>query len=438
MKKSSLFLNVGLCLLIGVTLTACRSTEGRENENNTLNNNTAGTITQAAEPTEVPTTSLTDSFFEDIMSALTPTLWITPEVTETPEEEEIVSSDDTLIELEEEMVAALDTDIYEQPVVDSEKVGFVPKGERVLVTGIYVVGQFTETTNWYRVTYEEITGYVRANSLHLLNNQITPRTMIDEGEKEIQVGKTPLVMENTLYFEFLYTTDSLQCWSENPDIVQAALMECGYDFEMNANVAGIMLYGISSGESEIVITDETGQKEVRRPVTVEKPETNTGRQQLIDYLLVYGDATEIGDKVRMRYGKEPGNRVVMEYATMDDNLHFYYYEMQDDEKIEWHLFPTENEMVNPYEPMPIITEENSTQKETIEYYLTVRIGENFLTAVVDLASYEGEILEFEKGWFRVPVEEELQKRGNEISKRAYEAVCAFLLKETGLQLSDIG
>ena len=146
---------------------------------------------------------------------------------------------------------------------------------------------------------------------------------------------------------------------------------------------------------------------------------------------------ESGDKVRVRYGKEPGNRVVMEYATMDDNLHFYYYEMQDDENIEWHLFPTEKEMDNPYEIMPIATEEGSTQKERIEYYLTVRIGDAFLTSVVDLATYNGETLEFEKGWFRVPVEEELQTRGNAISKRAYEAVGAFLLEETGLQLSDI-
>lgn len=141
--------------------------------------------------------------------------------------------------------------------------------------------------------------------------------------------------------------------------------------------------------------------------------------------------------MKVHYGKDTGNRVVMEYATMDDNLHFYYYETQEKEKIEWHLFPTEDEMDNPYEIMPIATEETSTQKETIEYYLTMRIGDAFLTAVVDLASYEGETVEFEKGWFRVPVEEALQTRGNEISKRAYAAVCAFLLEETGLKFSDI-
>ena len=157
-------------------------------------------------------------------------------------------------------------------------------------------------------------------------------------------------------------------------------------------------------------------------VTVEKPEVNTGRQQLIDYLLLHGDANEIGDKVRVRYGKEPGNRVVMEYSTMDDDLHFFYYETGEDKKIEWSLFPTENEMVNPYEPMPISTEENSRPTEKIEYYLTMRIGDAFITTVVDLATYNGETVEFEKGWFKVPVEEALQTRANEISKRAYEAV----------------
>lgn len=445
MKKNRLFIGAAFGLFIGVTCISCGNAES---ENNTVNSNTVGTVTPTIEVTQQPTITPTPDFFEEIMSEITPTLWITPEVTkalevtETPNDteptEDVVSSDNTLIEIEEEMVAVLDTDIYKQPTEDAEKIAFLPKGEQLLVTGIYVVGQFTEMTNWYRILYEEEEGYVRADCLHLLNSQITPRTMIKEGEKDIQVGKVPFVMGNTLYFEFLYTTDSLQCWSENTDIVQVALMECGYDFEYNANVAGVMLYGIGSGECAIVFADGNGQKEVRRMVTVEKPEVNTGRQQLIDYLLLHGDANEIGDKVRVRYGKEPGNRVVMEYSTMDDDLHFFYYETGEDKKIEWSLFPTENEMVNPYEPMPISTEENSRPTEKIEYYLTMRIGDAFITTVVDLATYNGETVEFEKGWFKVPVEEALQTRANEISKRAYEAVCAFLLEETGLQFSDIG
>ena len=294
MNKNKLFFKISLYLLVGTTLTACRATESQESENTVLNN-AVGTVTAAAgqalitptvEETLKPTITQTpdfleENFFEEIMSGITPTLWITPEVTEKPEEEDTVSSDDTLLELEEEMVAVFDTDIYEQPVEDSKKVGVIPKSERVLVTGIYVVGQFTETTNWYRVTYEEKEGYVRADCLHLLNSQITPRTAIPkttitESEKKIQVENTPLFMENVLYFEFLYTTETLQCWSENPDIVEAALFECGYDFGMNANVAGIMLYGISNGECELVITDGTVEKEVRRMVTVEKPEANMG------------------------------------------------------------------------------------------------------------------------------------------------------------------
>lgn len=452
MKRGKNFFRISLCLFFGVTFVACGIVKNKENETNISNNNILGTVTQAAgqkeQPTPAATITPTPDFYEEIMSEITPTLWITPEVTKAPEVTEIpddtehiedsVSSDNTLIEIEEEMVAVLDTDIFKHPTEDAEKIAFLSKGEQILVTGIYVVGQFTETTNWYRVMYEEKEGYVRADCLHLLNSQITPRTIMKEGEKYIQVGKIQPYMENILYFEFLYTTDSLQCWSENTDIVQVALMECGYDFELNANVAGVMLYGIENGECAIVFADGNGQKEVRRMVTVEKPEVNTGRQQLIDYLLLHGDANEIGDKVRVRYGKEPGNRVVMEYSTMDDDLHFFYYETGEDKKIEWSLFPTENEMVNPYEPMPISTEENSRPTEKIEYYLTMRIGDAFITTVVDLATYNGETVEFEKGWFKVPVEEALQTRANEISKRAYEAVCAFLLDETGLQFSDIG
>lgn len=85
-------------------------------------------------------------------------------------------------------------------------------------------------------------------------------------------------------------------------------------------------------------------------------------------------------------------------------------------KIEWNLIPT--------------------PEETTEYYITMRIGEDFVTATVDLATYAGESLTFEKGWFKVPVEEKMQQSANEISGRAYEAVRSLLEKETGMTMGE--
>ena len=45
-------------------------------------------------------------------------------------------------------------------------------------------------------------------------------------------------------------------------------------------------------------------------------------------------------------------------------------------------------------------------------------------------------LVFEKGWFKVPVEEELQKRADEVSKRAYGAVRDLLYEEMGMKMGE--
>ena len=214
-------------------------------------------------------------------------------------------------------------------------------------------------------------------------------------------------------------------------------MDCGYDPEVEAKVAGVMFYGLSDGETELVIADGTGKAEIRRTVMVEKPIADNGRQQLIDYLLLYGETNSLGDKVLVRYLEEFAGQAVIEYTCMDETLNFYYYESEESEKIEWSLFPTGNTIGN-YKTTLVSAEDNADTMKKIEYYLTMRMEGEFITAVVDLATYQGETLEFEKGWFRIPVEEELQKRANAISKRAFETVREFLLEETGLQLSDIG
>lgn len=111
------------------------------------------------------------------------------------------------------------------------------------------------------------------------------------------------------------------------------------------------------------------------------------------------------------------SQTLPEYATMDENINFYFKEKQGDLKIEWNLIPT--------------------PEETTEYYITMRIGEDFVTATVDLATYAGEELAFEKGWFKVPVEEKMQQSANEISGRAYEAVRSLLEKETGMTMGEV-
>ena len=226
-----------------------------------------------------------------------------------------------------------------------------------------------------------------------------------------------LTVENELYFEFAYEYETLTVRSENPDIVQAKLMEGEYDYEENRETTGAMLYGIANGTTELVVADTTSGQEARWKVTVEKPADESGKQKLIDWLLANGESNDIGDKELAEGTVEDGGRAIVEYATMDENINFYFKEKQGDLKIEWNLIPT--------------------PEETTEYYITMRIGEDFVTATVDLATYAGEELAFEKGWFKVPVEEKMQQSANEVSKRAYEAVRSLLEKKTGMTMGEV-
>lgn len=226
-----------------------------------------------------------------------------------------------------------------------------------------------------------------------------------------------LTVENELYFEFAYEFEALTFRSENPDIARAMFMEGEYDYEEGRETTGVMLYGIANGTTELVVTDVTSGQEVCWKVTVEKPEDESGKQKLIDWLLANGETNDIGDKELAEGTVEDGGRATIEYATMDENINFYFKEKQGDLKIEWNLIPT--------------------PEENTEYYITMRIGEDFVTATVDLTTYGGESLVFEKGWFKVPVGEEMQQSVNEVSKRAYEAVRSLLEKETGMTMGEV-
>ena len=249
---------------------------------------------------------------------------------------------------------------------------------------------------------------------------LTEKPMSGEDEKQQEeqrkLPEYTLTVGNELYFEFAYEFEDLTFRSENPAIVQAMFMEGEYDWEEERETTGVMLYGIANGTTELVVSDVTSGQEVRWNVTVEKPETETGKQKLIDRLLAYGETNDLGDKVLAKGTPESGGQATVEYSTMDENINFYYMEVQGEEKIEWNLIPT--------------------PQENTEYYITMRMGEAFVTATVDLATYGGEPVAFEQGWFGIPVEKEVQQRAEAASGRAYEAVRALLYEETGMTMGE--
>ena len=245
---------------------------------------------------------------------------------------------------------------------------------------------------------------------------VTPGTVTEQAMLTKTLPNYTLTVGNELYFEFAYEVEALTFRSVNPEIADAMFMEGEYDWEEETETTGVMLYGITNGETELVVTDVRTGQEVRWRVTVEKPETESGKQKLIDLLLANGETNDLGDKVFTKGTPESGGQATVEYTTMDKNINFYFNEKQGETKLEWNMIPT--------------AEENT------EYYITMRIAGEFVTATVDPATYNGETLVFEKGWFRVPVEDDLQKTANEASGRAYEEVRTLLYEKTGMTMGD--
>lgn len=235
-------------------------------------------------------------------------------------------------------------------------------------------------------------------------------------ETQQELPEYTFTVGNELYFEFAYEYEALTFRSENPDIVQATFTEGEYDYEEDRETTGVMLYGIANGATELVVTDVRTGQEVRWAVTVEKPAAESGQQKLIDWLLANGETNDLGDKVLTKGTPEAGGQATVEYATMDKNINFFYVEVQGEEKIEWNLIPT--------------------AQENTEYHITMRMGDEFVTATIDLSTYAGETLAFEQGWFGIPVEDEMQKKANEASGRAYEAVSKLLYEETGMKMGE--
>ncbi len=280
-------------------------------------------------------------------------------------------------------------------------------------------GKKPETTATPQVNKKDEKDETPASENKPVTPTVAPGNEEDNTQSKVQqkLPEYTVTVGNELYFEFAYEYEALIFRSENPDIVQASFMEGEYDWEEERETTGVMLYGIANGETELVVTDVRNGQEARWKVTVEKPEAESGKQRLIDWLLAGGETNDLGDKVLTKGTPESGGQATVEYATMDENINFYYKEVQDEMKIEWNLIPTE--------------------KENTEYYITMRMGEEFVTATVDLATYTGGSIAFEQGWFRIPAEEAVQQSANEISKRAYEEVRELLEKETGMTMGEV-
>ena len=224
-------------------------------------------------------------------------------------------------------------------------------------------------------------------------------------------------VKNAAMFQIRYFSDEITCRSKDESIAKVAVIESGYNVDERCNTADIMVYGIRDGETKIILSNNCNNEKTKYLVRVEKPSADDNQQKLIDHLLQQGVVNDLGDCVITEEYEENAAFAQIEYLAMDNDVQFHYGEVLDGTKVEWNMWKT-------------------VDRED-EYTITLWIGEEFITTRVVPASYDGGSLVFEQGWFRIPVEEEIQTAANEISQRAYTRVEYLLLKEVQMRFQDL-
>lgn len=240
----------------------------------------------------------------------------------------------------------------------------------------------------------------------------------------VPVIHTILSVENAKSLGINYRSDEIYCKSSNKKVATATIVDDGYDFDERCSSADIMVYGHKSGTATIIITNNCNNEKRKMKVVVDKPEATTDYDKLVNHLLLYGEADEIGDKSISNMNQDTGTIARILYDPMADEINYEYEETNEFGHIKWLVMPTEKDNTEVYVVMWLYP---AASKE--EYYVTTTIDSN---------TYRGETILFEKGWYREPAEEILQPVANAASQRAFQSIGMMLKENTGMTWKDIG
>lgn len=223
-------------------------------------------------------------------------------------------------------------------------------------------------------------------------------------------------VENGDWMELIYYSDSITYTVEDESIARVYFYTQGYDYEYRANVADVYMYGIKDGETTVTITNNCNKESVKFKVVVKKPKTESKEQQLIDYVISNGSFEELGEM----YVTDGFARIY--YSGLENVVEFSYRAEIDGKKVEWYIMEDVADAKKAYFVMWIL--ESNTP-------------DDYVTAHIEMSTYKGEERVYEDAWFGTPAKEQWQGLANKATRQALSGISA-LLKEAGLELSDIG
>lgn len=251
------------------------------------------------------------------------------------------------------------------------------------------------------------------------NKKLICKVKVKEAVNEITAE---LSVSNTGILGIEYWSDEIYCESLNPDIATAKIVEpekiTNYKSE-----AAIIVYGHKSGSARFLISNNCNEEKDILTVEVIKPE-NSAKQRLIDYILLNGESDDAGDKfLSQKYNGDTQTAVIC-FDAFEQELMYEFAQTDGNTKVNGYIFTTENE--------------NTQMYITMYIYADGKEEGEFVTTVIDAATYAGENLTFEEAWYGITAQDAMQKIANAASQNAFKNISALLKEKIGITWKDIG
>ena len=219
-----------------------------------------------------------------------------------------------------------------------------------------------------------------------------------------------------------HLSDKISCEISNPAIATLALTEAEPSEDGPGQDSNIVIYGKKSGTAYITVANNCNNKKMKFKVIVQKTTPVSAADKLNQHLIERAELDEECNKVISKSYAENDAQVEIVYDYWEGALDYEYTEVTDGTHVKWYVLGANDPSTGSYIVM-WITPKGETESQ-------------YVTAEVNLSTYNGEKLTYEEAWYGTAASDELQGIANEVTPRAYLAM-DDLVKPIGVTIREV-
>ena len=238
-----------------------------------------------------------------------------------------------------------------------------------------------------------------------LNCKVKVKDAVDAPDKTVKVTDCAFVMVGHL-------SDSVSCKIADSKIAEIAVTASEKAEYGPGRESAIVIYAKKSGTSYVTVSNDCNNKKVRFKINVKKTSPVTAKDKVKAYVIGQGMTDEECNKVISKSFAQQSAKATITFDFWGKDIAYEYEETKDGTEVNWTVLGAEDPKSGMYIVMWI------KQKGEAE--------SQYITAEFDPASYKGEALVYEEGWYKIAAEEQLQTIANEVTPRAYQAMDELL------------